>query len=201
MCLEYCKILHEVQKDWKKYWERWEGSTRWSWRKRRMAVVGKTSKVIHSRVQVLSRSCTQCTLAVSVWLFMETGSCILPSSAQQTNKVMSGAFGASFWVVVNCWASFCMSSAMRKRKVQTSSGRSGTVCLDPWSPCIPRGLLAVLCVLPLHLPFVAQLPWGQDALHICSLSQKSMTWASYQPVLMLWASSIFTAPQGILWFV
>lgn len=165
----------------------------------------KNSEVIHSWIQMLSKSCTQCTLAVSVWLFMETGPCILSSSSQQINRVASrGPLVPVFGLLLHCWAFLCMSSATRKCKVQTSTGCSGTVCLYPSRICIPRGL-AVGCVSPPHLPFVGaapQLPQGQYALHICSLSEKSMTWASYKPVPMLWAwvPSILTSPHGTLLF-
>lgn len=192
--MKYGKIGKNIGKGEKEAPDEAGGSAEWQWLEK------------HPKWFILESKCWA-GAAHNAHLLFQSGyswkqdpvSCLAVPNRQ--TRSCQGAFGASFWVVVNCWASFCMSSAMRKRKVQTSSGRSGTVCLDPWSPCIPRGLLAVLCVLPLHLSFVAQLPWGQDALHICSLSQKSMTWASYQPVLMLWASSIFTAPQGILWFV
>lgn len=45
---------------------------------------------------MLSKSCTQCTLAVSVWLFMETGSCVLSSSAWQISKVASRGLWCQF---------------------------------------------------------------------------------------------------------
>lgn len=116
---------------------------------------------------MLSKSCTQCTLAVSVWLFIETGSCVLSNSTWQINKVASRGFWCQF---LGCFLTVGHSYVCHQQREYTRCKPVLDVvaqCLSPVSTCIPR---ATGCswVSPAHLPFVAQLPWGQDALHIAA---------------------------------
>lgn len=96
---------------------------------------------------MLSKSCTQCTLALSVWLLRETGPCILSSRISKINKVASRGHYCQFW---DCYFTVGQSFA----------------CHQQWenARCKPVLDVVVRCVCTL-LGFASPEGWLLDVFH------------------------------------